>query len=286
MNKKQFKTFAKISISLLLLYFVYTKIDLSQIIDLFKKSNPFIIALGILFFVFSQLISSLRLNYIFHQNNFHIDHLSNLKLYFVGMFYNFFIPGGIGGDAYKVFVLNKQFSWNVKDVTKSIFYDRLIGLLAIICLLLFVGVYIFSPRIVMLLVGLTLSIIFFFITKLILNRFFKSIDSIYTKSFIYSLIIQLLQIASIICIIIAFNLDVVNYLNYCFTFLVSSISSVISFAGFGAREYVFLKASTFLSVKQTISASIGLSFNIITAIISLIGLLFLNTKLKLVGNQT
>lgn len=286
MNKKQLKTFAKIGISVLLLYLVYTKIDVHQIVDLFKKSNPFIIALAIVFFVVSQLISSVRLNYIFHQNHFYLDHLSNLKLYFVGMFYNFFIPGGIGGDAYKVFILNKQFNWKVKDLTKSVFYDRLSGLLAIFCLLLFIGAYIISPGINMFLVGIVVSIIFFFVTKILLKRYFKSIEAIYTKSFIYSLVIQLLQIATIICIIIAFKLDVVSFLNYCFTFLVSSVSSVVSFAGFGAREYVFLKASAFLSIKQTISASIGLSFNIITAIISLIGLLFLNTKLKLAHNQT
>src|SRR5690606_41951763 len=50
------------------------------------------------------------------------------------MFYNFFVPGGLGGDAYEVYVLHKSFNWNAKDLGFAILNDRTSGLFAI-CIL-------------------------------------------------------------------------------------------------------------------------------------------------------
>ncbi|WP_317207463.1 lysylphosphatidylglycerol synthase transmembrane domain-containing protein [Tenacibaculum piscium] len=281
MNKKLFKTIAKIGVSCLLLYFVFTKIDFYQILALYKNSDTFYLLLSIVLFVFSQFISSIRLNYIFHQNDFLLNHSSNLKLYFVGMFYNFFIPGGVGGDAYKVFILHKQFGWKAKELTKCVFIDRLIGLLAILFLLILMSSYLFFSNSFILIVGIMASLLSFFLGKIILARIFKKTNDYYTYSFLYSIVIQLFQLGTIISFIHAFKLEVANILGYCFTFLISSVLSVVSFAGFGAREYVFLKASTFLGTDEAIAISIGLSFNIITALISLVGVFFILYKLSL-----
>ncbi len=281
MNNKIVKTLAKIGVSILLLYLVFTKIDFNQVIKLYETSNPFYLVLAIVLFIISQFVSSLRLNYIFHQNQFTLSQVSNLKLYFIGMFYNFFIPGGVGGDAYKVYILNKQFGWKPKQLTKCVFIDRLIGLLAIFSLLILMGGYLFFSSSILLLISTVLAFITFFIAKFVLTRIFKNSDIYYTYSFGYSIAIQLLQVGVIVCIIKAFQLKVTAIISYCFVFLISSVLSVVSFAGFGAREYIFLKASTFLNTQETIATSIGLSFNIITALISLIGLVFIINKVQL-----
>jgi len=280
-HKKLFKTIAKIGISFLLLYFVFTKIDFNQIVALYKNSDTFYLLLSIVLFVFSQFISSIRLNYIFHQNDFLLKHSSNLKLYFVGMFYNFFIPGGVGGDAYKVFILHKKFGWKAKQLTQCVFIDRLIGLLAILILVLLMSSYLFFSNSLILIIGIIACVLSFFLGKIILARIFKKINDYYSRSFFYSIIIQLFQLGTIISFMLAFKLNVANILGYCFTFLISSVLSVVSFAGFGAREYVFLKASNFLGTDEAIAISIGLSFNIITALLSLVGVFFILYKLDL-----
>ena len=281
MNTKTIKTIVKIGVSLLLLYLVFIKIDIYQIIELYKKSIFFYIILAIILFVTSQFISSLRLNYIFHQNQFYLSQTSNFKLYFIGMFYNFFIPGGVGGDAYKVYILNKRFGWKTKQLTICVFVDRLIGLFAILALLLLIGSYLFFSNSILFFIGILITIVFFFLTKFVMLRVFKNSNTYYTYSFGYSMMIQLLQLGVIVCIIKAFQLKVVGYISSCFIFLVSSVFSIVSFAGFGTREYVFLKTSTFLNTQETIATSIGLSFNIITALISLFGLVFIINKTRL-----
>jgi uncharacterized protein (TIRG00374 family) len=96
---------------------------------------------GAFFFLASQILSVKRLDFYLKANSFNLSFRSNLELYFLGMFYNFFIPGGIGGDAYKVYILNKKLGWELKKITSTIFNDRLSGLLAICVLILIFGTF-------------------------------------------------------------------------------------------------------------------------------------------------
>jgi len=280
-NKKTLKTLLKIGISILLLYFVFTKIDVAVLREVYQNLNFGSLLLAILLFVLSQLISSLRLNYIFHSNKLPLSQISNLKLYFIGMFYNFFIPGGIGGDAYKVYLLKKQLGWDVKAVTKSLLIDRLIGLVAIFTLLSLISSVIFLEANYFVIVGTFIGILIYFLSQTIFTTFFKDVKIFFLKSFMFSLFIQFLQLASVWAIVKSFGYEVVNYINYFFVFLTSSVLSVVSFAGFGAREYVFLKSSEFLNTNPSYSTSIGLGFNLITAIISFIGIIFIVSRVKL-----
>ena len=56
-------------------------------------------------------------------------------LYYVGMFYNALLPGGIGGDAYKAYKFEKSFNKGYKLIIKSLLIDRVSGLFAIFILL-------------------------------------------------------------------------------------------------------------------------------------------------------
>lgn len=281
MSKKLIKRFAKIAISIALLYLVYTKINFQSLIDLYKSIDPIFLIGAVFLFIISQWISSIRLTYIFHNHSLQISQLSNLKLYFVGMFYNFFIPGGIGGDAYKIIILKNKFKWSAKLLTKIILLDRLLGLLAIGCISALIASYIFFDSWYFILLGLLVAGIFFVMARVIFKYFDSKIHGYYTKGFWYSVIIQLLQVTSVLLILRSIQPDAINFLAYGLVFLVSSVASVISFSGFGAREYIFLKCAEFLGTEEVISTSIGLSFNLITALISLVGVIFIVTNINL-----
>ena len=109
------KNIGKILISVILLYFVFQKIPFREVTKLWSNINFIYLLIASLLFLASQIISTKRLELFFKANNFHLSFYSNLKLYFIGMFYNFFIPGGIGGDAFKVYILNKNFGILVRN---------------------------------------------------------------------------------------------------------------------------------------------------------------------------
>ncbi len=123
------KLFLKIGFTALLLYFVLKKIHPEELIQIFKRSNPFFLLIAFLIFCLSQVASSWRLLTFFKNIPVNISFLQNLKLYAIGMFYNIFLPGGIGGDGYKIYLLKKNYETvGVKKFLNAVLLDRVSGL--------------------------------------------------------------------------------------------------------------------------------------------------------------
>lgn len=57
-----------------------------------------------------------------------------LALFFVGMFYNQFLPGGTGGDIIKTYLLLKETPGKGPGALLAVLFDRVIGLVALIAL--------------------------------------------------------------------------------------------------------------------------------------------------------
>lgn len=281
-NKKKLLTSSfKIVLSVFLLYFVFTKISFVAIWETLKKVEIFYLAGSIALFVLSQWVSARRFLLFLEEQAYYLSNKSNTILYLIGMFYNFFIPGGIGGDAYKIYILNKHFDWNVKKITASVFMDRFMGLTAIGVLMAILAYQIVLP---LGLVGLIpvavflVVIISFFFNK----KFFPSFNQIYTKTLVYSFVIQLLQIFSVVFIIMSLG-GSNSFINYILVFLISSVLSIFSFSGIGIREYIFYQASLWLGIESSTAVSIGFLFSIITAVVSFFGIVYhlRNPKLEL-----
>ena len=191
------------------------------------------------------------------------------------MFYNFFIPGGVGGDAYKVYILNKTFKWPVKKLSAVVFIDRFYGLIAIgfiSVLLCFLVPYFKTESLLWLLaVLLLLGIV---ASYFILNKWFKSFLQVSFKAIILSVFIQLLQCASVVLILLSLKVDVNTYLAYVLVFLVPSVLSIFSFSGIGVREIIFLQASTMFSFDASKAVTVGLLFSVLTAFVSLFGMVY------------
>jgi len=268
----------KISISVALLYFVFRKIPFREIAELWSKVDVFYVILAAVFFLISQLVSAKRLEFYLKSNQFNLHFWSNIELYFLGMFYNFFIPGGIGGDAYKIYLLNKKFGWSGKKITSSLFNDRLSGLLAICVLILFLSIFLLNAKWILPIVALILVGIFFtfFITK----KWFPVYKNIFFKTFLISVFVQVLQAICFLLLLKGLGVHQ-NFTVYIITFLGSSILSLISFAGIGIREFLFLQASRYFDFNASISVSASLLFTVITIFFSFFGIFFQLRKLNL-----
>ena len=277
------KNIGKILISVILLYFVFQKIPFREVTKLWSNINFIYLLIASLLFLASQIISTKRLELFFKANNFHLSFYSNLKLYFIGMFYNFFIPGGIGGDAFKVYILNKNFDWNAKKITSSLFNDRLSGLLAICTLILAISFNLFEIKYFPIII--VLEVIGIFFTYFLTKKMFSSYRFIFFKAFFYSILVQVLQVICFIFILLSFNVTN-NFSIYSVIFLASSILSLISFAGIGIREMLFLQASKWFGFQSEIAVSASLLFTMITAFFSLFGVIFQIRKLNLKLTET
>ena len=134
--KKQFQTFLKLLLTALALYLVFRKIDTNQLLEIAKSIQWIWLIPALILFLLSKVATAIRLNKYFHNIGLWLPEKLNFRLYLLGMFYNLFLPGGIGGDGYKVYLLHKHFKTPVKKLVQAALLDRLGGLVAIVFLLL------------------------------------------------------------------------------------------------------------------------------------------------------
>ena len=212
----------KIAISLILVYFVFTKVDFSEVWGILQNSRPVYIGLALICFVFSKVFSAFRLNLYFHRLDILLTQKSNLKLYLLGMFYNLFLPGGIGGDAYKGYQIKKKFEIPVKKVVAVLLLDRLSGMLLLFvyaCLLaMALEQSLLKDYRILFIVGGILGVLVFWILN---KRFFSYVLPVFWPSAGYSLLVQGLQLLSLYCILcgLAIENDMLAYLFVFFDIL-------------------------------------------------------------------
>ena len=272
--KNKIFSILQIVITVFFVYFTVSNLDLSKLFEVLNNINILYLIIAASIYFSSQIISSERLRYILNDNKFIISFKQNFTLYLIGLFYNFFIPGGIGGDAYKSFLMNKKFNWKLSKVVKLLLLDRLIGLGVLCCILigLYEIIFLNFNFIYLILTLCFLSIIGYYMVKLI----FKN-QNIFWKSFIYSTASHFIQFISLFIILYSLGIED-SYFEIIIVFILSSIFSVFSFGGIGIREYIFLSSASILSFSPELSASIGLLFTISAAISSLPGLKFIISK--------
>jgi len=279
--KKSLVTALKITVSLSLMIWVLSKLDWIQIGRVFREANVFYFLAAVVFFIASQFVSVSRFNIFVRTAGIRISFWTNSQLYLLGMFYNFFIPGGIGGDAYKAYMLSKAYKKSLKSLGKIVFLDRFVGLVAIgfaICVMLaFVEIphYNYLKWIFIVLGILGTAIILRYT-----HKFFHTHKKRILIGFIYSVLVQGLQILSVWCIMNSFDVQGDAFI-YLVMFLVSSVLSIISFAGLGIREAVFYYGAHWFNFDEDISAVIAFSFSIMTMAVSFLGVIYLFKQIPL-----
>ncbi len=265
----------QIIVTVFFIYYTLSKIGLNKILEVIKSADLLFILFASIVYFLSQIISSERLWFILKENNLIISSKENIKLYMVGVFYNFFIPGGVGGDAYKGVLMNKKFQWSLKKIYKLLILDRLIGFGVILCLIIVFSGFILDLEFIseFNFVLAPLYALLFFVGRVLVQKIFNN-EIVYTKAFFISHIIQILQFGSIILIL--FSLGITNnYFTFLYIFLISSVLSIFSFGGIGIREYVFFTLASNTAVGPDIATSVGLIFTFSALISSIPGLYFL-----------
>ncbi len=276
--KERLKLIIKVAGSFIALYLLYTQIDFNTSLKYLASSNPLFVIAALIAFNASQVLSSFRLNKFFQSIGIHITEIFNLKLYYIGMFYNLLLPGGVGGDGYKAYLLKTRFGVPLSGLIKAMIADRLNGLMAIYMLIVAMS-YVLIPSLpevpswIFWMAILSIPVGIFIYVK-IFPRFRKVLP----VTLPLSLGVQIIQMGSVLALLYGLQIDS-NIIAYLSIFLASSVATIIpvTIGGLGLRELVFLYGAQFFGLDQEISVAVSLLFFLLTAISSLIGLLFQHT---------
>lgn len=281
--KSFLKLFLKIAVTAICLWYVSRKIDWGKSFDIIQHSNWLWLFVAILLFTASKIVSAFRLNIYFKNIDVQLSQTKNLQLYWLGMFYNLFLPGGIGGDAYKVILLNRTYQYPAKQLTAGVLIDRISGVVGLGILADVYYYFVFNGKnyslTLLLLLPVGLVAYYFFVLKI-----FPSFIKGFWPTLWLGLAVQALQVLCAYAIMMALHIQE-HETVYILLFLLSSIVAILplTIGGLGAREVVFLWGSNTLLhlTNDPTPVSISITFYLITLIISFIGLYWVyKTPLK------
>ena len=274
--KKLLKPLLQILVTALALYLVLRKTDVAKLLDIIRSANLWYLLLSLIFFNISKLFNAIRLNRFFRAIGIELSPMYNIKLYYLGMFYNLFLPGGVGGDGYKIYVLQKNHGMKMINVFHAVLWDRICGIVALV----FLSVTLLLPSTFALklpnLVPWAWAVLAaIYPLALLLNKlFYKQFIGIFPIVALESMLVQITQVIAAFFILLAISVHA-NHIDYLAIFLMSTVATIlpITIGGAGAREVTFYYLLNFIRLETNPGVALSLIFFGISAISSLAGIL-------------
>jgi len=272
---KLLKLFLKIAITVLCFWYISKKIDFIQAKEAFLRSNWWWLCLAVILLIISKIFSAFRLNIYFKNISLRLTQWQNLKLYWLGMFYNLFLPGSISGDGYKVILLKRKFNSAYKKTSAAVLLDRFSGLSA---LGLILGVYsmivLKEPLYYLILIAGSVAAIV--ILYLAIRFYFRDFIQGFWPTFFWGLAVQLTQVVCVYCILKSLGLPT-DQPAWIFIFLLAAVVAVFPISlggGLGTREFIFVEGANYFHLDQHLAVVVSLLFYLSTVIASLPGIYF------------
>ena len=286
----------------LLIYLLYIA-DIRKIVQALESLDVSSIFLAMFVFVLSVLLMAARWQFLTRSYGMKVKYSKLAIFYFIGFFFNNFLPTSIGGDLSRAYYLS-QTSGNKSASIGTVFLERLIGLLATLSFAIvsfyWLTDYFRTRRIVYITIFLSLIIAMFIAVVMSrrLYRRFNGILSLFTfydlgdkitkvfdtlhyyrdkkgillGTYIFSLLAQFMLIVMNYVLARALNLTEISFGYLCLVVPITFVIGLLpSINGLGVRDsgYMLLLLRRGLHPAQILSLSF--SVTIIPIIVSFIG---------------
>lgn len=285
----------RIIVSIGLLIFFLSNVDLSETVNIIANTNYLLLLACVILYLIGQSISAYKWTIISRAIGFINTKFSKLiQYYYVGMFFNLFLPSTVGGDAVKAYYLSKNDTDGRKaPAIYTVLAERFSGLTVLVILgttaLMTPYAEAVPISVKYVAVGLLLWIAIgaptfpfiirkFFSEKHWLNRsLLKDVMVFWNYKLVlvtlwWSLVFHTIIILIHILISTAMNLDVNPFYYAAMYPIIAIIGFVpIAFNGIGVREGAYIYFLSIVGVSQSAGLAFGLIWFAIVVINSLFG---------------
>jgi|GEM_PF-956649 len=283
------KSVIKYVVAIILLYVVLRKTEFGEVTRYFKQISPLwsLFALGLV--IIAQIAAAMRMRFFFISGGFDLGKKFANILFFVGSFYNFILPGGIGGDAYKVVIAKHRMEMPTKQGIRIMVADRASGL----CVMLMIGfaslyyvnlsVNIAYANLLIIASTIITSASYFIAGKILLKKTYKTM----LLSLPYSFVIQSLWVGALLVLLQALG-TTDNAIYYVILYCAASIASMlpISVGGLGIKEMTYFHGAALINqiTGSNIDGELGVALSLCIFILSFVssipGLMWLHEVTK------
>lgn len=126
MSKKSLILLIKIAVSGLLLSWLIYSFDWIAVRDLFLTTEPSWLILAGGFIVVSMVVSVEKWSRILRAEGINLPWFQLWKVYWIGIFFNNFLPSSIGGDGIRILLTGRNIS-NIAGAASSVIIERLLA---------------------------------------------------------------------------------------------------------------------------------------------------------------
>lgn len=301
------KQIVKILISVILLGFILHYTGFEKTVSRLSEANLWYVPVGIVYYLIAQIFSAYRWQFLSAALDFRLAFREFYDYYLIGMFFNLFLPGAIGGDMLRMFYLAKSANRPKREALLTLLAERGVGLVA---LLLIISLVCMMPQLSQIDLTIPLKLPFgnpiFFNLRLILLSLSGALLASYLllwvlpleklarrvpklalilrakvywsnlrlliKSVSISLFVHGLMVS--LHLLIAFALNVhVDPLYMTVVYGIVSLASVlpIAFNGFGVREGAYMLLLTRAGLSSETALAFAFYWVIISTCTSLVG---------------
>jgi hypothetical protein len=125
------KTLAKLVVTAILIYFIFSKVDFSTIIKILAGIRPWLILFLLAIYLLMIVLSCLKWQLFLKARSINISVSNLVPYYLIGYFFNNLLPSSVGGDLFRSYFLGKDIDSHTKSFS-SVFLERITGLVALL----------------------------------------------------------------------------------------------------------------------------------------------------------
>ena len=262
----------KIAVTLACFWYISKKIDLHAAGQAFTEAKWTWVIVAVLLLTLSKIFAAIRLNIYFRNINLVLSQGQNFRLYWLGMFYNLFLPGSISGDAYKVILLKRRMAAPYRKTSAAVLLDRLSGVIALSLIMACYSFAVSVPgalRITIVAGAIIVVPVFYWATGRYLRDFLPG----FWQAFGWGIAVQGTQVVCVYALLAALHIPL-NAVQWPFIFLVAAVVAVFPVSlggGLGTRELIFVEGAKFYHLDPEKGLVISLLFYLVTVIASVWG---------------
>ena len=268
LSRRTLTTIVKISISAILVYWLFRRIGLNDVLQWLLSASWGWILMSISAFSLSNMLGAWQWYLLIRSKKINLGFWQVVSFYHIGLFFNNFLISYVGGDAFRIYDVRKR-SGDLTTALSTVFFDRFIGFLALTSLSIFVSLFymrrlgshvsIYPMASLFLMWSGTLFLLFhersakrcglfvrFFFPKVVYRKFreiyysinlFKNDKTVLLQAFAIALFVQSLRILTHYGTARAMGVHGEIYIFFIFIPLVATAASLpISVGGIGVRE--------------------------------------------------
>lgn len=288
MIKKTITTIIKALISIALMVYLFSKIDIREVWQLFQNVKvPYLIA-ALILYITGQIICAYRWKIIAFVMDFKNSYWEFIQYYFAGMFFSLFLPTLVGGDIGRCYLITKG-NKKIREAIITVLADRGTGL-AVLFLMAGLSVSLLKwgniPQQLVwgvlianacLIIGIIVPFFAGGLLRLLGNtgelalNFWKR-PAVLLHSILISMIFQTLIIIIHVFIGLSIGINIPWTFYFFLIPLVATVSMLpVSISGIGLREGAFVYFFSYASVPRAEALTFAFGWFVIVLIASLIG---------------